>query len=88
MGVGASVGPGGEVHVMVWDNMSVCEMPCAACGVECGGVQPRGRALVAMSYPSVRITATPTDRIRFGHVLCILLCFPCLVPCMFVCVCL
>ena len=86
MGVGASVGPGGEVQVMARDNKSVCETRCAACGVECGGVQPCGRAPVAMSYPSARITATPIDRIRFGPVFYILLCSPCLVPCMCVCV--
>ena len=30
VGVGASVGPGGEVHVMACDDMSVYEMKCVA----------------------------------------------------------
>ena len=42
MGVGASVGPSGKVHVMAWYDMSECGVQCVACRVGCDGVQLRG----------------------------------------------
>ena len=38
MGVGASEGPEGDVHVMVRGVMSVWGVQCVACGVGRGGV--------------------------------------------------
>ena len=66
MGVGASVGPGGDVQVMTWDDMYVCGMQCVACGVRCDGVQLRGGGGVpaAFSYSSARITPAPVDMFR------------------------
>ena len=83
MGVGASVGPGGDVHVMTWDDMYVCRKQCVACGVRCDGVQLRGGGVpAALSYSSTRITPAPVYMFRCKPAWCVSLCFPFLVPCL------